>query len=381
MLHRGAIRWRATLLMLGTIIGAGIFGVPAMIGEWGVIPSAIGFVCITGAILAAHLYYAEAVLGNPDHAHLAGQAGYWLGAPFRHVGGTIQSLQIFGSILAYIILGGDFLASFLSVIGFHPSLVACQYVFWIVGSLVAFFGLQIVSKVEGFLTWLLVGVILLLIGVYLRMADLSLVLSVPGEWHGFEPYGVILFSIIGITSLPEAANLVGFRRDDTRKAVIRSTFLAAVLTYMFGASAWMASGGALGRDPSELVSILPPVLAFAIPLFGVLAIITSYIASVLDLRDMFRHDYRFPLRFAFIVTVGIPLLLFLFTSRDFLSTVGLVGSVFGAFLAILVTLMGRKALLARKGSGNRVILYVQRHIIPVVVIAFFLFGGVVWYLS
>lgn len=381
MQDRGVARWRATLLLLGTIVGAGIFGVPAMIGVWGVIPATIAFAVITGAILIAHLYYAEAIIANQDHAHLAGQAAYWLGRPARNIGGIIQTLQIIGGNLAYLILGGGFLYVLSRAVGIDLPLIAWQVLFWVVGSVLVFCGLKAVSRAESFLTWALIGVIVLIVAIFVRRADFSLIPLIPARFAGLEPYGIILFSVLGVTAMPEVAKLVKYRREDMRKAVIRSTLFAAALTYAYGVSAWLASGGTLSRDPSDVVRFLPSVLTFVFPLFGLLAVMTSFISSGLDLSGMLHGDFHISKRLAHSVSLAVPLILLFVTSRDFLATVGIVGSVFGASLAILVTLMGWKALRARRSRTEGWVRVLQSPALPVIVILFFVLGGLAWILT
>jgi amino acid permease len=114
------------LALVGTVIGAGIFGVPAMIGAWGVIPATFGFVIITGVVLCSHLLYAEAMLQHHVKGRLSGHAGHFLGPVGAVAGGITETLQVIGSNFAYIILGGEFLAVLGDYAGFHAPVVMWQ---------------------------------------------------------------------------------------------------------------------------------------------------------------------------------------------------------------------------------------------------------------
>ncbi|MBD3251568.1 hypothetical protein GF380_03910 [Candidatus Uhrbacteria bacterium] len=377
MVHRGVRRWKGTLLLLGTIIGAGIFGVPSMIGVWGIVPFTGAFVVLTAVTLTAHLYYAEALIANKRHSRLAGQAKHWLGRGPSWFAGVVQALQIFGSNLAYIILGGEFIAVIAIVAGVEVPLLYWQVAFWLIGGIFVLYGLRLVTRVESFLTWLLVAVIVILVAVFTTQLDFTIIFNLPSSFS-FEPYGVILYAILGATSLPEVAEVVHYRREDMHLSVIRGTLAAAILTYGFGITAWLASGGALGRDPAEVVLLLPPVLQILIPIFGLLAVMTSFIASALDLRNMFHVDYHFSNAFAWVVALGTPLALLFLTARDFLTTIGLVGSVFGATVALLSVLMGRAALRRRKRRIKWCTLWCE--VVPGIVVIFLLLGGVAWIL-
>ena len=383
MQHRGQLRWRATLLLIGTIMGAGIFGVPAMIGEWGVAVSTIAFAVITILVLSAHLLYAEAVLANAKEARLEAEATKWLGKPVGFVAGAMQTLQIFGSNLAYLILGGEFLAMLMRVCGIDVPLIVWQIVFWFIGSIVVCFGLAIVMRAEAYLTWLLIAAVILLIGAFasqLVIEDVMRVALTLPERLTFEPYGVILFALLGITPVPEVVDILGRRREDVFAAITRGTIVAAFLTYAFGVFGWLATSGMIGRDPSDLIRYVPTPLALAIPLAGFLAIVTSYISTAFDLRNMFHLDYHFSDRLAWIVALGVPLALLFLTPRDFLGTISLVGAVFGTSIATIVALMGYAAFARVRGKRKTLPEALWRDAVPILTAAAFIAGGTLWFL-
>jgi amino acid permease len=384
MQHRGQLRWRATLLLIGTIIGAGIFGVPAMIGEWGIAVSTLAFAAITLLVLAAQLFYAEAVLANGEEARIEADAAKWLGKPVGAVAGAVQALQIFGSNLAYLILGGEFLAVLMRMVGVDVPLIVWQVVFWIVGSIIVCYGLAAVVRAEVYLTWFLIASVILLIFAFasrLAIEDvMRLGFTLPARFT-FEPYGVILFALLGVTPIPEIVEVVKRKREDVFKAVIYGTVASAVLTYAFGVFGWLASGGAIGRDPSDVIRSLPVAIAFIVPIAGFLAIVTSYISTALDLRNMFHLDYHFSDRLAWLISLGVPIALLFLTPRDFLGTISFVGAVFGTMIAVIVALMGYAALSkgARKRMGLRESLW--RQAAPVSAAALLLSGGIIWFLA
>ncbi|MCL4732178.1 hypothetical protein KJZ71_00040 [Patescibacteria group bacterium] len=370
-------RWSGTLLLLGTIIGAGIFGVPAMIGAWGVLPATFAFAVLTLIVLGTHLLYAEALLLEKTNKRMPGQAAYWLGKPMGTLTGFAFVLQTCGSNLAYIILGGEFLAVLARILHLPGSVLIWQVIFWAAGAITVLVGLSFVERVEGFLTWALVAVIFALTAFFLMRLDFSAILSMPSRFT-FEPYGVFLFSLLGTTSMPEVEDIVRSNKRDMRLAVLRGTLGAAVLTYIFGVTAWLASGASLSRDPADLVLLLPPAVAFIIPLFGFLAVGTSFLTMSLDLRNMFHIDYHFTAPSAWLAALGVPFALLFLTTRDFLATIGLVGATFSAFIAATAALTGRAALRRRKGIEKFSTLWWQANVFPALIVLAYLVGGLAW---
>ena len=372
---------RATLALMGTIIGAGVFGVPAMIGAWGIPLATAGFALVTGIVLAIHLFMAEAVIGEGRDIRLAGLAWKRLGPVGGIVGGLAQTLQVFGSNLAYLILGGEFLRIVASALGITIPLIVWQTLFWVVGSVTVIVGLKALGKVEAFLTWVLVAVMILIIAVLVGRMDWDLLLASGVGRMTFEPYGVFLFALLGMNVIPEMEHLVGGNRDDLRRAVIRGTLASAGLTYLFGISAWLASSGTLWREATGLVAILPPWLMLAVPVFGFLAVMTSYVTTAYDLGSMFRLDNHFPSWLAWTAALGVPLALLFLTERDFLRTIGLVGAVFSALAAIVAVLTGRAALRAvSRSKKSAPLAWWWREGASLAVVLLLALGGITWVL-
>jgi amino acid permease len=380
MQPRGPLRLRASLALIGTTIGAGVFAVPAMLGAWGVIPGTIGFALIACAVLCAQLLYTEAIVHHRADARLAGHAGYWLGSRAKSVATAAQVLQTLGSALAYLMLGGAFLAMMGQAIGFTFSLVVWQMLFWIAGVVMVLVGLPWLARVEAFLTWLLIAVMLIIMGALIPRADFALLTWIPQTWT-FAPYGVFLFSLCGINVIPEVALIVQHKREDVMTAVIRGTVTAALLTYGFGLTVWLASSGVLGVDPLDVLRVLPAPIAQLLPWFGFLAIITSYITISFDLRALLERDTRLPPILAAAVALGVPYLLLLTLRTSFVHVIAFVGSLFSAIIAILAIAMGSAAIRRHHPKAPAVSpLWWGKEIVPVLAIGMFIIAGITWLL-
>lgn len=375
---RGQKRLRATLSLLGTIIGAGVFGMPAMIGAWGVPLATLGFAVVTAIVLAVHLYLTEAVLAYKPDARLAGFARHWIGPAGGVFTGAVQTLGALGTNLAYIILGGEFLMILGNAAGISWPIIAWQALFWLAGVMVVMMGLDRLAKIEAFLTWGLVGVMVLLIGVFTSQMDWMVAFEPAGTFT-FEPYGIFLFALLGYGVVPEMERLTSGNAQDMRKSVIRGTLVAAGLTYAFGVAGWLASGGTLGRGAADIVALLPPGLRMVVPLFGFLAIATSYITSAYDVGSMFRLDFRMTPWLAWAASLSVPFLLLLLGPRDFLSVIGFVGALFSAAICIVIALIGRAALRKTVNAQFGNALWWWQEAIPVAVIAALLLAGFLWY--
>ncbi len=342
--------------MLGTVVGAGTFALPAAMHEMGILAGTIAFWAMALVVLATHLLYTEIVLRNAQsEAHrLPAQAGAVLGPWGRRVAYISHPAQVIGSSFIYLILGGQFLSVLASRwFGLAPMPLFWQVAFWVGGAATIFIGLKLVARVEAWFTWLLVGLLILSVILYLPRVSGSLFLV--SHWPVVPTsLGVILFSLFGWQAIPEVSAIAGHDRKKTRIAVVIGSLGAAFLVWIFGVFAYAAIGTALGNDASQLATGLPSAWFWILPAVGFLAVATSFLILAQDLKAMLHLDLKFPKALAWAVALGAPGSLLFLTSRNFLSSVDIVGAVITAFNAILISLIAfvlfRKA---RDGTHRR----------------------------
>ena len=101
---------RAISMMLGMAIGVGIFGVPYMIAKSGALIGAIYFVLLGAIIILTHLIFGEAILRTKGQHRLVGYAERYLGFPGKVLATLVFFFGLYGALLAYMVLGGEFLS-------------------------------------------------------------------------------------------------------------------------------------------------------------------------------------------------------------------------------------------------------------------------------
>ena len=152
----------------GTIIGVGLFSLPyvtSKVGPWVM----LGYFGVLGTlVIIVHLFFGELALRTPDFKRLPGFAKIYLGNWGEKVALFSTILGIFGTLLAYLIVGGEFSAHLLSpVLG--ESNYLYTFLYFVIGSAIIYFGIKAVGKVE---FWGLIGFFVVLILIFFRAKGL-----------------------------------------------------------------------------------------------------------------------------------------------------------------------------------------------------------------
>jgi tyrosine-specific transport protein len=341
----------AVSTMVGTIVGAGIFGIPYVIARSGAVPGVFYFVVLGGIVTLLHLFYGEICLRTTEKHRIVGYAYKYLGVWGRVLASLALVFIIGGTLLAYLILAGEFLkivsAPFLSL---SPSVFSLLFLI-----VCAFFisqGRQLITKVELFLTLALVGVVALVLAIALPQFQVSN-LSFFDLKNVFLPYGVILFTLIGFEAIPEVATFLRDKKSTVRldTVILAATSFAAALSFIFAFSVVGISGAATSSDAfSGLVPFVGSGIITLGAFFGVLSIASSFLVLGNYLKNSLRHDFGVPTGLAIVLTALIPLIPFLLGIREFIGVIGIVGVFVGMVEGLLMIRIFHRA----KTMGDRV---------------------------
>lgn len=360
--------WPALATYVGTIVGAGIFGVPYVMSRAGIGVGLLYILVLGLVMICVDLCYAEVVLAVREHSRYPGFAGNLLGRSGKAVATLLGVVGGWVAITIYLIIGGRFLHILFGPI-FGGTEFFYQLAMALVGVLVVLGGLGLVARMELVLTGLLIAVVFFLGGVSaLRAAAFNLFTVSPVDF--FLPYGVVLFSLTGSAVVPELEDLVGDgKRSQLRRVIIFGLIIAMIVTGFFGAAVAAATGVSTTADAlSGLIALIGPWVGIVGALGGFLLIITSLFTFLMNQAEIFMLDYHVPRLPAVAAAMGIPVVIFLLGARDFITMLGLSGGVLaGLGSVIIVSMYG--ALLLRRGASR------WRFILPVVLALFFILGA------
>jgi len=336
--------------LIGTIIGAGIFGLPFVISKSGVIPGIFYFLILGVAVTLLHLFIGEIALRTSEKHRLIGYADIYLG----NWGKALATLSTFvgtiGALLAYIIIGGIFLQKVVSPF-VSISEMTLSLLFWAGLSLFILKGIQFIAKAEFVMNIALFSVIAIVFIFalpHVKTQNFQL-FDVPNI---MLPFGVVLFALAGWSAIPEIADLFKKRKErrNLDNLIVWSSIIVIGLYVLFTFFVVGVSGGDTSPDA---IAGLEPLLGGNIvilgALFGLIAIAASFLVLGNYLKNSLRYDFHFPYLPAASIAIIAPLLLFLAGFQDFVVVIGLVGVFIGVVEGILIVLIFKRA----KQKGDR----------------------------
>jgi len=363
--------WYATALLVGTIIGAGMFGLPYAIERTGFFIGFFLLVLLTSLILYSNLMYGEIVLRTPGKRRYSGLVGKYFSSKTKTFVTFYNTLSGLGALLAYLILGGILLNNILSFyLPVSPAI--CTLIFFVLAASGVIFGFELFGKINLLLVGLLVMMILIIScwglpavarGNFLK-ADLKSV---------FFPYGPILFAISGGCAIPEMVEILRRKSRLTKRALIIGNIVSLVVACFFIFTMIGIAGGAITADAvSSLGNYLGRLAVILGSLVGLLAIITSFFSTGLNLKKILWYDYKVNQYLAACFVLLLPLGLFFIGIRNFIEVISLIG-IF--FVGIDGVIMMKLFYLAREKGKKRVSYRLPfANFMPYVVAGIFILG-------
>ncbi len=328
--------------LTGATIGAGILGLPYVFSKSGFFVGIFWLLLLGALMLFVNLCLGEVSLRTKKIHQLPGYAEKYLG----NFGKTLMlftvAFGIYSALLAYLIgEGQSFSKLFFGTLDYS---IYFTFAFWILMTLLLREGLRGLKKVEFYGVLAIIGIIFAIFFWFIPGINLSN-LTYYDFSDFFFPFGVIIFALLGFTSIPELRIEIKNHEKLFKKTIVIGTlipvFLYAIFTLIFV--------GVLGKN-IEQVSTLS--FGSFVTLLGILTMLTSYFVLSFSLKDIFTYDLK-KRKLSFIFVSFIPLVLYLFVTffnlADFTKILGIGGVISGGLTGVLILLMNIKA----KKKGNR----------------------------
>jgi len=332
----------ALAVLLGTIIGAGILGIPYVVMKSGFAIGAIHIVLIGVLTAIIMLYLGEIVLRTKSTHQLPGYAQKYLGNKGKFWMFIAIAFGIFSAVVAYLIGEGRSLSY---LIFNSPNYEFQMGIFFLVAlSAITFFGLKAFERGE-MLGVLFVFFMIISISVYFsNKIDINN-LNYISLNNFFAPFGVILFAFLGFVAIPELKRVLGEKKNLMKSTIISAHVIVVVIYLIFTAIV-------LGYKGSATPEIATIALGKPFILLGIITMFTAYLSLSTAMIDTIRFDFKKSKKLAWFYVTLIPFVLFLILTlikqTAFTVVLGIGGVISGGFTAILILSMIKGA----KKHGN-----------------------------
>jgi len=338
MVHPNRPFIRAVGMMIGAIVGAGVFGLPFAFAQSGFALGLLELLFLGGLLVTLQLMLGEVAVQTPGHHRLVNYVRIYIGPFWKWVTLIALGLGVWGAMLAYMVIGGTFLHLLLSPL-LGGEIAVYSYAIGIIASLLIFGGLGFASKIE----YWIVGALLLLFSVIILGSIPQIELThytTLDVSHAFLPYGVILFSLAGMGIVPELKDVLGTKHKREMSRVIVTSMAIILSIYALFSFAVVGVTGAETTMTAfdGLVPHLGETFRIAASLLGSITILSIFMVLGIELLNTFKFDFNVPHRLAWLLVCGVPITLFAIGMREFIDIIGFVGGVFGGVLGILVAL-------------------------------------------
>ncbi|MBI2054746.1 MAG: hypothetical protein HYT39_01455 [Candidatus Sungbacteria bacterium] len=318
--------FQALALLVGTIIGVGMFALPYVIAQTGFLLGVLELVFLTGVILAIHLMYGDIVLSRPELHQLPGYVSHYLGRSWRAVASASSSAGLLGAMVVYVILGTKFLgalmAPWLGDFTYHAAVI----LFLVTGLSVFFYNSWISTEINGVFSAMLIFFMVVLITLGILFGNFGFIAKIDVS-RAAIPYGVILFALAGTSVIPRVRETLASDGRYLRSVILWGTLAPAVLYSLFTAAILASSGGGVSQDAiSGIAEKLGEPAAILGNLIGFLAIITSFIGVGLTFKELLNIDFGVKKNLAWVITSFLPFILVAMGISDFIRVISFVGA-------------------------------------------------------
>ena len=372
--HKMLHLWGGVAILVGSVIGAGILGIPYAVSKVGLGPGVVVLIALTTATVILNLMFAEFILRTKQDHQLPGYSRIYLGKPAAHVTLTIDLVAGYATQLAYMIGVGEVLSAVLGGQSFTWSIIIFLFV-----SVMVYKGLETIKRFEVVVTVFIFLIVFLLAATsvpHISMLNFT-------YWHIENmhiPYGVIMFALAGYNAIPPMRRLL-VRKE---KYIPHVIILAYVLVFIVYLTFMYIVLGVTGTETTQIgtIGLGQKVGPFMIVMGNVLAlftITTCYLSNGLTMRRTFQFDYNKSQLRSTVYALIIPLVFFLLGVRNFIGILGLAGGLILSIQSILIVITYWRAY--KKGDREPEFTHGPQLLVGIVLLILFAVGALVTMLT
>jgi len=328
----------ALAVMIGYVIGVGMFSLPFLISKAGFF-TFILFIVLLGFIQHyIHLIYANLILITKDYHRMPGYAEIYLGRNGKIIVSIAKFIGNYGALLAYIIITGIFLNELFSPIFGGSEFIYATILFFI-EAFIIFFGIGMIARVELIMS----GALLVIVGL---IAWKGWGVIDTNNFHFLNwkylllPYGAMLFALDGNGSLPIVVKLLDRDKENIKRVIRYGTILPVLVISIFVIVIIGITGENTTADALTGIKNLfnGGIISIAL-IFGIFTMVTSFLGVAESIRETLWWDYKVNSYMAWALAVFVPYILYIMGLKNLIGVISFAGAVAGGLSAIILILI------------------------------------------
>jgi len=332
--------------LTGTVIGAGFLGIPYVVSKSGFLIGLVHMLILCTVMMIINLMMGEIVLSSKTLHHIAGYSSKYLGRKTKIFVFLSSVIGFYAALVAYLI--GEGLSLSFLIAGNAQYAIWLGLIFWVFMAFLTFGGIKEFRKIEPIAVGLVFLVTIILGIINFNRIDVSNLLTTNFSYM-FLPFGIVLFAFMGMSSIPEMRRVLGKNQSLMKKAIIIGSFIPLFVYVLFT----IIVLGIYGQGVEQVATI---TLGKIVTLLGVFTMFSAFLALSLALQDTYRFDFGIHKVKAWLLSISIPLVLYLaiemFGFAGFTKVLSFGGAISGGLLSIAVLLI-HEHLRDYKGKLNR----------------------------
>ncbi|MFH0852891.1 MAG: aromatic amino acid transport family protein [bacterium] len=322
--------YQAVAILMGAILGVGIFGLPYVGLHAGLIPM-IGFFLLAIFLLYTISYiYGQVIIGTNEKHRLPGYVEKYLGHNWKSAAFMVTVIGVWGALLSYLLIGGSFLGEiFIPLIG--GSELFYVLTFFFIGVFFIYRDAKTIARTEIILLALFAIIVILFVMLGIDKVDLKNI-QLFDKSNFIIVYGVSIFALWGVNVIPDILEINTNNKKILKNIIITSLTISSLLYVVYTLIIIGVAGKNTSIDSiSGLSDYFGEKTLIVGYLFGIIATFTSFIAMGLNLKKVFMFDYYYHRIPALILATCVPMALYLGGIRNYIEVIAVIG---GSVLAV-----------------------------------------------
>jgi len=328
--------WATTFTLSGTIIGAGILGLPYVFAKSGFLIGLFWLITIGATMMFVNLCLGEITLRTKSRHQLSGYAEKYLGKWGKRTMFFTMIFGVYSALIAYLIGEGQSLSKLLPG-NINPIILGIG--FWLIMTLLIKEGLKGLKKIE---TWGVLAIITIVITIFIKFLP-QIQTSNLLIWNHANislPIGIVIFALMGFTSISELREEIRGQEKLLKKAIILGSTIPIALYILFSAIII----GVLGKNIDQVATLsFGPTMT----ILGIFTMLTSYFVLSFSLHDAIKYDFKTNKKNNILLTSLIPLALYILITKfnllGFSSILSIGGVISGGLTGILIIIINKRA--------------------------------------